>query len=113
MRDRGSALVEALIVAAAAVLLIGQSLVGAGRVASAAEAAAAAAQSAVAASMRLGADAEAIANSGAPPGSTVEVLAEGDRLEVVVRTTVSVVGPVSITVSGRAAATLSIYRSRR
>lgn len=111
MRERGSSLLEILAIGAGAVLLVAQSLVGIARVGATAEAVSAAARGAAVTAARTGGDAFQVATDLAPAGSRVEVDAESGHVEVVIRATVTVLGPIGVPVVGRATAESSPYRS--
>lgn len=111
MTERGSSLVEILVFGAGAILVVGQSLVGIARVSETAEMAAAAARAVATSAARTGADAAIVAAEWAPDGAEVEVTFDDAEVGVVVRVPVSVLGPIEVTVAGRAAAPISPYRS--
>ena len=115
--ERGSALFEVLVVGTLAALMILQATVAAGRIQAAGEEATEVAQAAAAWAARYGdpAAAEAMARRMLPEAQVVAAAA-GTGIEVTVRLRVSVVGPrggpLRTSVTGRATAPVSAYRSR-
>lgn len=115
--DRGAALIGTLAIAFVFVLVVVQTLITVGRLgASAAEAAEVATYAAQHGARHGGAgEAEHLARALAP-GAVVVVVDDGNALSVEVRIDVPLVGPedspVQHTVTGRASATYSPYRSR-
>jgi hypothetical protein len=115
--NRGSALVEALVLGALIVAAVGYATVTAGRLHAAGERATEAAQAAAAWAARHGDadDAGRIAARLAPDAASIEVARSGGRIEVVVRIRVALAGPAGPhrTVVGRAGTSISPYRSNR
>lgn len=117
MSERGSATLEMLVLGFLVVVLLGQLLVTAGRLQAAGEAATEVARTAAFEAARYGDAAMAIGVARSLlPQAEVQAVQIGDEIRVEVRSTVEVIGPggvVSRTVTGRAAARVSPYRSNR
>ncbi|MEA2057315.1 MAG: hypothetical protein U9O63_01215 [Actinomycetota bacterium] len=116
-RERGSSLIETLVIGFAVVLVVGQALVTLGRLDSAATRADEAAQTAAAWAARHGDTDDALRLArDAAPGAEVSAVRHGDEIAVVVTISVPLVGPTGTpltrTVHGRAVARVSPYRSR-
>ena len=115
--EEGSALFEVLVLGVFGALLILTATVAAGSLQAAGEEATEVAQSAAAWGARYGdaAAAEAMARD-LLPDARVTVSSDGHRIEVTVRSSVALIGPeggaLSTTVTGRATAAISPYRSR-
>jgi hypothetical protein len=115
--NRGSVLVETMLAILVAALLL-QAVVAASRLEAAGEEAVEAAEMAVVWAARHGdvETAAAAVRSIAPGAQSVSILRRGDYITAIVRMTVTLTGPDgrgSTTVSGRAAAAVSPYRSNR
>jgi hypothetical protein len=115
--DRGTALIGTLAIAFVFVLVVAQTLITVGRLGASAAEAAEVATYAAQHGARHGdpADARRMANR-LSPGAAVVAVNDGDSLFVEVRIDVSLVGPegspLRHTVTGRASAPYSPYRSR-
>jgi len=114
--SRGSALIETVMVGFAVVLLAVQSITAVGRVSAAGATAAEAARYAAQRAARTGSlDAARLEALTLAPDSTVEVRRGLDAVVVSVSIEVAVIGPegspISMTVTGRAAATVGRHRS--
>jgi hypothetical protein len=113
--SRGSALLEVLIIGALLALGITQAAMAAGRLHSAGGRATEAARVAASWSARHGdvRGAESIASAMAPDADRVRTLQRGDEITVVVKIDVPLLGGITRTVTGRATARISEYRSNR
>ncbi|HHC08509.1 MAG TPA: hypothetical protein ENK55_07310 [Actinobacteria bacterium] len=116
--NRGSSLLEVLVVGTATVLLVVQAVVAMGRLSAAGGLAEDAARQAAFVAARTGSvDAARRAALVAAPGADVEVTVEDGEALATVRIDVPVVGPeaaaVHLRVTGRATAAISPHRSRR
>ena len=114
--ERGSALFEVLAVGFVVSLLLSQAVVGVVRIHEAGDRATAAAQTAALSAARSGATADAVSLARTlVPGAVVSVWQVDREVHVVVSEEVSVFGPagspIRYTVTGRAAAVVSPYRS--
>lgn len=117
MTQRGSATLEMLVLGFLITILLGQLLVSAGRLQAAGEAATEVAQTAALEAARYGdADLAVRVARSLLDDAEVSAVRIDDEIRVEVRSTVGVIGPgglVSRTVTGRAAARVSPYRSNR
>jgi hypothetical protein len=115
--SRGSALLEVLVIGALIVLAVAQGAVVAGRLHAAGDRVTEAAQIAASWAARHG-DTEGateVAQAAAPDAHIVRAFRTGDEITVVVRTRVGLIGSGAPwrTVTGRATARVSAYRSNR
>jgi hypothetical protein len=115
--SRGSALLEVLVIGALIVLAVAQGAVVAGRLHAAGDRVTEAAQIAASWAARHGdtAGASDIARAAAPDAHLIRAFRSGDEITVVVRTRVGLLGNGAPwrTVTGRATARISTYRSNR